>query len=169
MIALRILIQILKLITKPKRQTDLDTNIIACRMLVESGNFLDDNVLITYPIIESNWSKQEIYTMCHSALLRILLFSANHIWKDQILAQKYEKRIEILFPDAMMFLNQMTEVQQINFPNGLFKSVGSNNKKLTMISFVAFWLATTLLVHGEKEDVSSLTQILTRSLIASRV
>ena len=163
---LRLSVFALKIILKPRKQNAFDTQIISCFLLANSGNFLTQQTLNQFPTIQLQFSKEEITTLCHSALLSVMIFSAKMVWNDPAVIKSYEDRINKLFPDAM----QNVVIMEMLFPRDLVYHSKVKDKKLTYISCVANWLAADLLkLKKPTEESDALVRSLMRSLIASRV
>lgn len=162
----RLAIFTIKIILKPRKQNDFDTQIISCFLLANSGNFLTQQTLNQFPDIQLQLSKEQITTLCHSALLMVMIFSAKMVWHDPAVTKSYEDRINKLFPDAMQNIIAM----EIALPRDIVLQSDVKDKKLTYISYVADWLAVNLLrwkKPTEKSDI--LVRSIIRSLVASRV
>ena len=157
---------------KPKKQTDIDTMILACYLLCKDFKIVDAEILRSHPSIREHWSDEEIIQLCTSSLLRVLLFSVTQNWHDQSLTQWYESRIDSLCPYASMHMAQMDLVQRSMFPDGMYNNVskvfGRKNNKTTLISFVSLWLATTLLC-AQNDEAAELANMLGQRIARSRV
>lgn len=157
---------------KPKKQTDIDTMILACCLMCQDFKIVDAEILRTHPAIRDHWTDAEIIQLCTSSLLRVLLFSVTQNWHDQSLTQRYESRIDSLCPYATLHMDQMDLVQRTMFPDGMYnnvsKALGHKNHKATLISFVSLWLATTLLCV-QNDEAAELANLLGQRIARSRV